>query len=96
MRRPCNAECSVNADALRYARGVRLHTEGDDVAWLLVPEGVLDLNASARAVLELVDGTRTVDDIAALLAQRYDAPIDELRTDVASLCGSLRERGFLQ
>jgi pyrroloquinoline quinone biosynthesis protein D len=86
----------VNAEAVRYARGVRLHTEGDDVAYLLVPEGVLDLNASARAVLELVDGTRSAGDIAALLAQRYEAPIDDLRADVAALCNDLRERGFLQ
>jgi pyrroloquinoline quinone biosynthesis protein D len=86
----------VSDEALRYARGVRLHTEGVSVAYLLVPEGVVDLNESARAVLELVDGTRNADDIAAALAQRYEAPIDELRSDVRELCDAFRQRGFLR
>jgi pyrroloquinoline quinone biosynthesis protein D len=86
----------VNAEAIRYARGVRLHTEEDGSAYLLVPEGVLDLNATARAVLELVDGERSAEQIAVLLAQRYDAPVDELRDDVTALCKTLRGRGFLR
>ncbi len=86
----------VNAEAVRYARGVRLHMEEDGTAYLLVPEGVLDLNPTARAVLELVDGERSAEKIAELLAQRYDAPVDELRGDVAELCNALRERGFLR
>jgi pyrroloquinoline quinone biosynthesis protein D len=86
----------VSVEALQYARGVRLHTEGENVAYLLVPEGVVDLNESARAVLELVDGTRNADDIAAVLAERYEAPIDELRSDVRELCDALRQRGFLR
>jgi pyrroloquinoline quinone biosynthesis protein D len=96
MLRLYNVEYSVNAEALRYARGVRLRVESDDAAYLLVPEGVLDLNPSARAVLELVDGKRNVDDIAALLALRYDAPVEELRGDVEALCANLRDRGFLR
>jgi pyrroloquinoline quinone biosynthesis protein D len=96
MQRHSRAGSTVNAEALRFSRGVRLHTEGDDVAYLLVPEGVVDLNPTARAVLELVDGTRGSDEIAAVLAERYDAPIEELRADVCELCGALRARGFLQ
>jgi pyrroloquinoline quinone biosynthesis protein D len=86
----------VSDDSLRYARGVRLHTEGESVAYLLVPEGVVDLNESARAVLELVDGTRNADDIAAVLSERYEAPIEELRSDVRDLCEAFRQRGFLR
>jgi pyrroloquinoline quinone biosynthesis protein D len=85
----------VSAEIPRYARGVRMHTEGDETAYLLVPEGVLDLNPSARAILELVDGSRSTDDIAAVLAQRYDAAHAELLADVRELCTSLRSRGFL-
>jgi pyrroloquinoline quinone biosynthesis protein D len=86
----------VNADVLRYARGVRMHTEGEDAAFLLVPEGVLDLNPTARAILELVNGARTAKEIADVLSQRYDAPRDEVLADVNELCASLRERGFLR
>ena len=86
----------MSTDAVRYARGVRMHTEGEDIAYLLIPEGVLDLNPTARAILELVDGSRTTVDIADTLAARYDAPRDELLADVNELCASLRERGFLR
>jgi pyrroloquinoline quinone biosynthesis protein D len=95
MQPRSRAVSSVNAEALRFSRGVRLHTEGEEVAYLLVPEGVVDLNPTARAVLELVDGTRGGAEIAAMLAERYDAPLEELRADVAALCDALRARGFL-
>ena len=85
----------MSAEIPRYARGVRMHTEGDEAAYLLVPEGVLDLNPSARAILELVDGSRSTSEIAAVLAQRYEAPHEELLSDVHELCTSLRSRGFL-
>jgi pyrroloquinoline quinone biosynthesis protein D len=42
-------------------------------AMLLFPEGVLMLNQTANAVLELVDGKRSVADIVAELARRFDA-----------------------
>ena len=42
-------------------------------AMLLFPEGVLMLNQTANAVLELVDGRRSVADIVAELARKFDA-----------------------
>jgi pyrroloquinoline quinone biosynthesis protein D len=42
-------------------------------AMLLFPEGVLVLNPTANAVLELVDGTRTVGDIVVALADKFTA-----------------------
>ena len=39
---------------------------------LLYPEGVVLLNDTGAAILELVDGRRSVADIAADLKQRYD------------------------
>ncbi len=42
-------------------------------AMLLFPEGVLVLNPTANAVLELVDGTRTVEDIVVVLASKFTA-----------------------
>jgi pyrroloquinoline quinone biosynthesis protein D len=95
MRPRCSAGFSVRADVPRYARGVRMHVEGDEAAFLLVPEGVLDLNPTARAILELVDGNRSTDEIATVLSERYEVPREELLADVNDLCLSLRERGFL-
>lgn len=39
---------------------------------VLHPEGVLILNATATAVLELCDGERSLTEITSLLADRYD------------------------
>jgi pyrroloquinoline quinone biosynthesis protein D len=85
----------VSADALRFAPGVRLRRESESVVFLLVPEGIVELSPSAAAIAELIDGTRTPDALAVELAQRFDAPVDVLRGDVAEFCSSMRERGHL-
>lgn len=38
---------------------------------LLYPEGVILLNATGAAILELCDGQRSVGDVAAVLGERY-------------------------
>ena len=78
------------------ARGVRLR--GDPVtkeAALLYPEGVLLLNGTAAAVVELCDGNRTLDEIVAALAGRYAGDADTLRSDVADYLRDLRSRGLV-
>jgi len=53
-------------------RGVRLHYDRiRNTHVLLFPEGVLVPNPTATAILELCDGSSTVDQIAAALALRY-------------------------
>lgn len=44
---------------------------------LLIPEGVLVLNATAAAILALCDGRRSVSAIAAELGARYDRVVDQ-------------------
>lgn len=55
---------------------------------LLYPEGAVLLNDSAKEILELVDGTRTVGEIAALLTSRYGtdtlADVTECLTTLAA------------
>jgi pyrroloquinoline quinone biosynthesis protein D len=81
--------------AYRLAPGVRLRRSSDgDV--LLVPEGIVSLSSTAAAIVELIDGTANEASIAARLAERFDAPLEELNGDVAELLGSLAERGFLR
>ena len=43
---------------------------------LLAPESVTTLNDTGAAIAELCDGTRTVEQIAAALAERFDG-VDE-------------------
>jgi len=81
---------------LRLAPGVRLHQEEGGVAFLLIPEGVVELSPTAVAIVELLDGARTLDDVTKTLAERYDASPDELRDDVAQLCDEFRSKGYLR
>ncbi|MGI9040086.1 MAG: pyrroloquinoline quinone biosynthesis peptide chaperone PqqD [Gemmatimonadales bacterium] len=56
---------------------------------LLYPEGAVLLNDTGFAVLELVDGKRSVADIAAILRERYQADVS---ADVAEYLSHLAER----
>jgi pyrroloquinoline quinone biosynthesis protein D len=86
-----------DAAAPTLERGVRLRVESDGSAMLLVPEGVVRLNGSAAAALALVDGQRTVDDIAAALTRgSFDAPAEKIAEDVRSLFERLRDRRLVR
>ncbi|MEV5516232.1 pyrroloquinoline quinone biosynthesis peptide chaperone PqqD [Streptomyces flaveolus] len=65
---------------------------GADV--LLLPERVVVLHGSGRAVLALCDGSRTVDEIAGLLSDGADAP--RVRHDLSSFLHRLRTEGCLR
>jgi pyrroloquinoline quinone biosynthesis protein D len=78
----------------RLVTGARLRY--DDVReehQLLIPEGVVRLNATAAEVLELCDGERSLDDIVGALSARYDGA--DLRDDVQELVEALSQRGLV-
>ena len=78
----------------RLATGARL--QYDDVReehLLLVPEGVVRLNATAAEVLELCDGERSLDDIVGALSTRYDGA--DLSDDVRGLVQAMAEKGLV-
>ena len=60
---------------------------------LLYPEGAVLLNETGAAVLELVDGKRTVAEIASILGERYQTDVS---TDVAEYLSTLEERELIQ
>jgi len=60
---------------------------------LLYPEGAVLLNDTGAAVLELVDGKRTVGEIAAILGERYQTDVS---ADVAEYLATLEERELIQ
>jgi hypothetical protein len=47
-------------------------------------------------VLKLCDGQRTVEDIAASLAQEYAAPVDVIQKDVLELLQGLADKGYIK
>jgi pyrroloquinoline quinone biosynthesis protein D len=78
----------------RLATGARL--QYDDVReehLLLVPEGVVRLNATAAEVLELCDGERSLDDIVGALSTRYDGA--DLSDDVRGLVQAMADKGLV-
>jgi coenzyme PQQ biosynthesis protein PqqD len=59
---------------------------------LLYPEGAVLLNDTGKAILELVDGRRTVGEIAGILGERYQA---DVTADVAEYLSHLAERELI-
>ncbi|MDQ1040711.1 pyrroloquinoline quinone biosynthesis protein D [Streptomyces sp. V3I8] len=79
--------CVLAAAVLRHDR-----VRGTDV--LLLPERVVVLHGSGRAVLDLCDGSRTVDEIADLLSTGADTSC--VRHEVSSFLHRLRTEGCLR
>jgi len=78
----------------RLVDGARL--QYDDVReehQLLILEGAVRLNATAAQVLELCDGERTVEEIAAALSERYGGA--DVTDDVRELLAGMAGRGLV-
>ncbi len=60
---------------------------------LLYPEGAVLLNETGQAILELVDGQRTLAQIAAELSARYQT---DVTADVTDYLSRLAERELIQ
>ena len=56
---------------------------------LLAPERAFNVDGNAVAVLELVDGKRTLNEIAGDLAARYNADAAVIERDVAKMIDDL-------
>ena len=88
-------DVSLSSQVFRLSPGVRLRACAQARAMLLVPEGIVELNDTAAAVLELVDGRRSTREIAVALEAAYDVSQNEIEQEVYSLCSELHERGYL-
>ncbi|XDA99054.1 pyrroloquinoline quinone biosynthesis peptide chaperone PqqD [Sulfitobacter sp. LCG007] len=77
-------------------RGVRIHRDRVRDTWvLLAPERTLVLDDIGHAILSEVDGARDFGAIAAGLAVKYAAPVEQITQDAAAFLGGLRQRRFL-
>ena len=77
----------------RLPRGVRLREDRLRERWvLLAPERIVKLNPIAVEVLKLCDGARTLGEIVAGLAGRFNADPARVGTDVRALLASLQEK----
>jgi pyrroloquinoline quinone biosynthesis protein D len=60
---------------------------------LLYPEGAVLLNDTGAAILELCDGTKTVDQIVAILSERYHADVS---ADVSEYLSQMADRELVR
>ena len=80
----------------KLAAKVRLkHDRHEDQWMLLYPERGQVLNATAAAIAQRLDGTRTIAAIAEELAREHGAPVAEVEADVTALVDQLAAKGLL-
>ena len=78
----------------RLVTGARLrYDEVREEHLLLVPEGAVRLNATAAAVLELCDGSRSIEEIAGVLSARFDGA--DVGDDVRELVEAMAQKGVV-
>ncbi len=63
---------------------------------VLAPERLFVLDDHAAEVLQLVDGRRSVAEITAALALKYNAPVAEIAGDVVAMLQDLHVKGAIQ
>lgn len=77
-------------------RGVRLHFDKVRDTWvLLAPERAVTLDGIGHAILNEVDGQRTLGEIANVLSYKFGAPVDQITQDSVDFLTALRDRRFL-
>ena len=77
----------------RLPRGVRLREDKVRDRWvLLAPERIVKVNPIAVEILKLCDGFRSLSEIVADLAARFNADPVRIATDVRALLASLAEK----
>ncbi|EGD58202.1 coenzyme PQQ synthesis protein D [Novosphingobium nitrogenifigens DSM 19370] len=81
----------------RFRRGVKLREDKARGGWvLLAPEKAFVLDEIGVEVLKLVDGVRSVSAIGSELAERFQAPVDEVTGDIAAMLADLVARGAIE
>ena len=85
------------ADVPRLPRGVRLRFDRvRNTQVLLAPERAFDLDDTAAAVLELVDGQRSIAAIAEALAGKYEAERTEIESDILPMLSELAGKRVIE
>ncbi len=87
------------ADSARplLPRGVRLHYDRVRGNWvLLAPERAIKLDQVGHAILSEVDGERSLEEIVTGLAEKYQAPKEQIAKDTRGFLGALMDRRMLE
>jgi pyrroloquinoline quinone biosynthesis protein D len=77
-------------------RHIKMRHDAARDRWLiLAPERVFTPDVIAVAVLQLCDGSRSVEVIAGELAQTYSAPKERILADVVAMLQDLADKGVV-
>lgn len=57
--------------------------------------GVMTFNEVGADVFNMLDGTKSVDDIAKKIADDYGVPVERVKTDVENLIKKMKEHNLL-
>ena len=86
-------ECDVPV----FGPGIRFRYDEVRAAWVvLAPERLFLPDEQAVEILKLIDGARSLGDIAGHLAGRYNAPQAVIAADVSTMLQDLAYKGVLR
>ncbi len=78
-------------------RHIKLRHDASRNRWIiLAPERVFDPDETAIEVFRRIDGERTVADITAALATEFNAPPEEILSDVIAMLQDLADKGVVK
>ncbi|MCC7250334.1 pyrroloquinoline quinone biosynthesis peptide chaperone PqqD [Hyphomicrobium sp.] len=81
---------------LALPRHIKLRHDPGRGRWIiLAPERVFNPDETAVEVLKLLDGQRSVNDIAETLSQQYQAPLEVVKDDILAMLQDLTDKGVL-
>lgn len=75
---------------------IKLRHDAGRGRWiLLAPERVFNPDETAVAVLQLLDGQRSVSDVAEILSKQYQAPLEVITDDILAMLQDLTDKGVV-
>ncbi len=82
---------------VKLSRGVRLREDNvRNQMVLLAPERAIALDEIALAIVQALDGHKTLDDIASDFAQKFEAPKEQVLGDILSFVREFANRRMLE
>ncbi len=77
-------------------RHIKLRHDTERERWIiLAPERLFDPDDIAVEVLKLCDGDRSVNDIVKVMTKEYNAPVDEILSDIITMLQDLSDKGVV-
>jgi hypothetical protein len=84
-------------DILSVAPGVVSRESDGELVVVLPKQGkFVVLNGTGSEVFQLLDGQRSLSEIAGVLGERYEVPLKQTQTDVLALAQKLLDRGAVR